>query len=140
MYTHLTAHKLIDIKEYLPPATLHWCSQKLALAGIDLLTLRAQFPVQETSQRVYQEAYLWLCIQLRTYIKEGHEPILEETPPPEGGYKYYKDKGRAVAEIICGNANTVLERSSKIRTMPVPAEAANITDAGWEIENLEVNS
>jgi len=83
---------------------------------------------------------LWLRIQLRTYIEEGHEPILEETPPPEGGYKYYEDKGGAVAEIICGNANTVLERSGEIRTMPVLAEAADITDAGWEIENLEVNS
>jgi hypothetical protein len=114
MYAQLTTHKSIDIEEYLPPATLHWCSQKLALVGIHLLTLQAQLPVPKTGQRVYQEAYLWLRIQLRIYIKEGHEPILKETPPLEGGYKYYEDKGGAVAEIICGNANTILERSSKI--------------------------
>ena len=65
---------------------------------------------------------MWLRIQLCTYIKEGHKPILEETPSPEGGYKYYKDKGGAVAEIICKNASTVLERSGEIQTMLVLAE------------------
>ena len=109
---------------------------------IDLPTLRAQFPIPETGQRVYREAYLWLRIQLRTYIEEGHTPILEETPPPKGGYKYYEDKGGAVAELIYENANTVLERSGEIRVMPVPvpAMAADIADSGWEIENLEINS
>jgi len=33
----------------------------------------------------------------------------------------------------------MLKRSSEIRIMLVLAEAADITDAGWEIENLEVN-
>jgi hypothetical protein len=70
-------------------------------------------------------------IQLRTSIEEGHTPILEETPP-KGGYKYYEDKGGAVAELICENANTVLERSGEIRVMPVlvPAMAADIADSG----------
>jgi hypothetical protein len=86
---------------------------------------------------------LWLRNELRTHIEQRAEPILYETPSPEGGYKYYEDKGGAVAEIICENADTVLERSGEIHTMPVPAEPADITDgpdAGWEIEHLEVNS
>ena len=95
----------IDIDEYLPLATLQWCSNALATADIDLSKLRRhQLVPGSGKKRLYKVAYLLLRTQLQCYIDAGTEPKLQETPPPAGGYQYYKRRGRAIAQLIYKNA------------------------------------
>lgn len=125
--------KLIDIDEYLPPATLEWCSQILATENIDLSTLKGGDALPDGT-KLHKVAYLQLRKHARNYIHLGIEPALQETPAPEGGYEFYERKGGAIAQLIRKNAQTIIESSGEIHTLPITPGPE--PDPNWIREDL----
>jgi hypothetical protein len=132
---------ILDIDEYLPLATLQWCSDALATVNIDLSKLYGhQLVPGSGKERLHKAAYLWLREHLRCHIEAGTEPNLQETSPPVGGYEYYEKRGGAVGQLIHENAQTVVERSGEIRVVVVLVGSEQIVDEDWDQERLEVNT
>ena len=111
-------YKLIDVDKYLPLATLHQCSQILALEGIDLTKLKGGDSLADYT-KLHTIAYLKLRQHVCNYIDSGIQPFLEETLALEGGYEFYERREGAIAQLIQENAQTIIQSSSEICTIPI---------------------
>jgi hypothetical protein len=132
---HTNSYKSIDADEYLPLVTLQWCCQVLASENIDLSKLRGGDTFADGT-RVHRTAYLRLREHARNYIHQGMQPALEETPSPAGGYRFYEEMDGVIARIVRENAQTVIQSSGEIRTIPIHMGPA--PDPNWVREDLSV--
>jgi hypothetical protein len=126
------SYKLIDIDEYLLPATLEWCRQILASEDIDLFALKGGNALFDGA-KLHKVAYLRLRQHVHNYIHLGTQPTLQETPSPEGGYEFYERKGRAVAQLVRENAQTIIHEICTLPITPGPE-----LDSNWIREDLSV--
>jgi hypothetical protein len=70
---------ILDIDEYLPKETLHWCQQKLNELGYANLTTADAFP---DGDRQHCTAYIALRECVKAHILSKEAPLLAESQPP----------------------------------------------------------
>jgi hypothetical protein len=70
---------ILDIDEYLPKETFHWCQQKLNELGFANLTMSDAFP---DGDRHHCTAYIALRECVKAHISSEELPLLAESQPP----------------------------------------------------------
>lgn len=70
---------ILDIDEYLPEETAHWCQQKLNELGFTNLKMSDVFP---DGNRHHCTAYIALRECVKAHISSKERPLLAELQPP----------------------------------------------------------
>jgi hypothetical protein len=92
---------LLDVEEYLPPATLQWCNTQIKSIGYDPHSATCQ-NADEQGERPYKSAYLRLRVFIHEHIASGALPLLSETIHPLGSSHWLKERearGRELLEL-----------------------------------------
>ena len=92
--------------EYLPPTTLHWVKEQLAIHGISHPEVRGG-QLLDNGSRMHVHAYTQLRDITRRHLNSNALPILSESAKPEGGYEWLERRGGYLADLIKENARIV---------------------------------
>ena len=128
--------ELIDINEFLPPATLQWIRDQLSEHGIHLPNITGKALTRDGS-RLYVDVYIWLRNLVRNYMDQNLLPILDESLKPGGGYEYVEARGGYLAELCRANAMATMEAGAAQQKKEILLAdwEDDVPDVDWALED-----
>ena len=87
----------LDLDEYLPPLTLHWCNTVLHNHGFDPYS-PPPIPLDER-ESPWLDFYLGLCTAINHHEITQEEPQLSLSLKPEGSYDWYGPNAQPVENV-----------------------------------------